>query len=478
MEGLKPKRQLKPLLILGAGLGLFLFGVIVLAALTPQWLVRWLGGDEFRKLASEQVSNILGTQGEFTPLRWSSFSVYSESFTSQKNAPGPWIWNLGGLRAEISPRLLLDRILRFPEISIESVTLFSGSANTPTFPEKCKDRSSSGTGFSKSSLLKGVEVGKLVLQSFTLQPSQQTQGWGISNALVSITPQNQRIDFLVQKGQIAHPFPCLGSISLEQAKGRFLTPVVYLTELSLLSSTGGRVTITGDVSLDKPPIGHAQFSWEHWEIPGKLVGLGMYVIHSQCSGEFQLVKWKGNFIQGQGTVNLQNARIEPVPGVDSMLGFLAIITGEPALRGCALTKASADFVVQGQDITIKNLDIEASGLLRVRGEIRIFDKSLDGNLTLGLRRNLGAIISTASGGELFRIEEDGFLCEPVHLTGTLENPNNDLDAKLKAGAIRGLVRTGAQLLEKAAGVNGQGSGQDAAGQVLKGIRSFLAPPNP
>ena len=161
-----------------------------------------------------------------------------------------------------------------------------------------------------------------------------------------------------------------------------------------------------------------------------------------------------------------------------MLGFLAIITGEPALRGCALTKASAAFVVQGQDIAVKNLDIEASGLLRVRGVIRISNKNLEGNLDLGLRRNLGTIISTATGGELFRQEEDGYLCEPVRIAGTLENPNNDLDAKLKSAAIRGLVRTGAQLIEKAAGVNGQGSGQDAAGQVLNGIRSLLAPPNP
>ncbi len=91
--------------------GLLAIGLIVvvsLAALLPVWIVRWLGGKDFQRLASQQVSELLQTEGEFQPFEWSSFSVYTQGFQSRAGALGPWKWDIQDVRTEISPRLLLD----------------------------------------------------------------------------------------------------------------------------------------------------------------------------------------------------------------------------------------------------------------------------------------------------------------------------------------------------------------------------------
>ena len=63
----------------------------------PGIVQKWLGGDDFRMLASRQLSTFLQTKGELEPLQWSSFTVSSAGFASRPNAPGPWVWEIRDL---------------------------------------------------------------------------------------------------------------------------------------------------------------------------------------------------------------------------------------------------------------------------------------------------------------------------------------------------------------------------------------------
>ena len=69
--------------ILGGGVVLLVIIGVALAAFLPVWVVRWLGGKDFQRLASQQVSSLLQTEGDFQPLEWSTFSVYTPGFKSR-----------------------------------------------------------------------------------------------------------------------------------------------------------------------------------------------------------------------------------------------------------------------------------------------------------------------------------------------------------------------------------------------------------
>ena len=457
--------------ILGGFVAVLLLLGVLGAVFLPILVTKWLGGDHFRQLASRQLSSLLKTEGELQPLEWSSFSVYSGGFASRAGAPGPWIWELRELRTEISPRLLLDRILRFQEISVGQLLLKPGAPPGLALPEATP---SSPSDKSSPDLFRDVQIGTVEIRSIQLVPSAASAGWGVRDLQVSAQPSRQQTGFLLRGGEIQTPFSWLGNLQLDTAKGRYTEPTLYLTSLDAKSLAGGTLRISGEYTPGPVSRAQGRATWDRWSIPGGKIGVGLFEIPARMSGEFVLQELRPGGPVGQGQVRLVDARLEPGPGSETILGLLGALTGEPRLRGCPLTTAQAQWSMQPGIYDVSKIIAEAPGLLRAIGQVRVSGSRLSGQIFLGLERNLGSKVNALTGGECFRREEEGYLYETVNLSGTLDNPQNDLKAKLTSAMARTAVRTGAQILEKAAGSQGGGDATRAAGQILNSL--FGAPP--
>jgi len=469
-ESPRGKKNRLPWILGGMGAGLLILGVLT-AVFLPLWVTRWLGGDQFRQLASEQLSTLLKTEGELQPLEWSSFSVFSGGFASRPGSPGPWLWDLRELRTEISPRLLLDRILRFPEISIGELSLTPGTQPALVPVEKPTTVSTEKTS---PDLFRDVQIGTIEIRSTQVKPSPASAGWGVQGLQVSVRPSKQQTEFHLRGGEIMSPFSWLGNVQLGSAQGRYTDPTIFLTSLDAKSPAGGTFQLSGEYTPGPTPRAQGRAIWDRWSIPGGKIGVGLFEIPARMSGEFVLQEVRLGGPVGQGQVRLVDARLEPGPGSETILGLLGALTGEPRLRGCPLTTAQAKWSMQPGLYDVSSIVAEAPGLLRAVGQVRITGQSLSGQILLGLERNLGSKVNALTGGECFRREEGGYLYETVNLSGTLDNPQNDLKAKLTGAIARTAVRTGAQILEKAAGSQGGGEAGKAAGQILNSL--FGAPP--
>ena len=457
--------------ILGGLFAVLLVLGVAGAVVLPVLVVKWLGGDDFRRMASKQMSEFLKTEGELQPLEWSSFSVYSAGFASRTDAPGPWLWSLQELRTEISPRLLLDRILRFSEISIDSLTIRPGTR--PTLPLPPPEAAASSPP-SSPDLFQDVQVGKVEIRSFSLEPGVSTSGWGARQIQITIQPTKQRTDFTLQGGEVLTPFPWMGNLQLGNAKGRYSDPTIFLTSLEGKSSAGGSLQLSGEYTGGAAPRVQGRLNWDRWSIPGGKIGVGLFEIPARMSGDFVLQELRPGGPVGQGQVRLVDARLEPGKGSETILGLLGALTGEPRLRGCPLTTAQAQWSMQPGIYHVQKILAEAPGLLRATGQVRVTGQNLSGQIFLGLERNLGSKVNALTGGECFRREENGYFYETINLTGTLDNPQNDLKTKLTSAMARTAIRTGAQILEKAAGSQGGDNAAKAAGQILNSL--FGAPP--
>lgn len=468
-ESSRKKKKALLWVLAGSVGGLLVLGVLG-AVFLPIWVTRWLGGDQFRQLASRQISSLLKTEGELQPLEWSSFAVFSSGFASRPGAPGPWLWGLQELRTEISPRLLLDRILRFPVISIGELSLEPGTRPAPASVEADVPLSGEKGG---SDLFRDVQVGAVEIRSIRLKPSEASAGWGVQGLQASLRPSKQQTEFVLRGGEILSPLSWLGTVQLGNAKGRYTDPTLFLTSLDAKSPSGGVLQLSGEYTLGVDPRTQGRVSWERWTIPGGKIGVGLFEIPARTSGEFVLQEVRAGGVVGQGQVRLVDARLEPGPGSETILGLLGLLTGEPRLRGCPLSTAEAKWSMQPELYDISPILVEAPGLLRASGRVRIVGQNLAGQIFLGLERNLGSKVNALTGGECFRREENGYLYETVNLTGTLENPQNDLKAKLTSAMSRAALRTGSQILEKATGSPGGGDAAKAAGQILNSL--FGAP---
>lgn len=440
--------------------------------LLPGMIQKWLGGDSFRKLASQQISSLLQTEGELQPLQWSSFSVSSAGFTSRPDAVGPWLWEIRGLRTGISPRLLLDRILRFPEISIASLRLIPGTRPGIAAPEPI---SSPGGASGSSDLFRDVQVGSVQIGALQLDPGAATSGWGVKGIRLSAQPAKSRTDFLLQDGEILTPWSWLGTLRLMSAGGHYTPPTVFLNSLRVTSPRGGELRLSGEYTPGAVPRVQAKASWEDWSIPGGKIGVGLFEIPARMSGDFVLQELRPGGPVGQGQVRLVGARLQPGQGSQTILGLLALLTGDSRLqRGAPLTTATAQWSMQPGLYDVSRILAEAPGLIRTFGQVRVAGQNLSGQIQLGLERSLGVKVNGLSGGECFRREENGYLYETINLSGTLERPQNDLERKLTAAMTRTAVRTGVDLLQKATGNTSPNTPAGAAGQVLKSL--FGAPP--
>lgn len=440
------------------------------AVFLPIWVTQWLGGDQFRQLASRQLSSLLKTEGELQPLQWSSFSVFSGGFASRAGAPGPWLWEFRELRTEISPRLLLDRILRFPEISIGELKLTPGT-QPALVPAELPDMAHGEKA--SSDLFHDVQVGTVEIRSIQLKPSAVSAGWGARDLQAFLEPSKQQTVFQFRGGEILTPLSWLGNIQLGTAKGRYTGPTIFLTSLDAKSADGGTLQLSGEYTPGSVPRAQGRATWERWSIPGGKIGVGLFEIPARMSGEFILQEMRSGGPAGQGQVRLVEARLEPGPGSETILGLLGALTGEPRLRGCPLTTAQAKWSMQPGLYDVTQILAEAPGLLRAIGQVRITGQNLSGQIQLGLEQNVGSKVNVLTGGECFRREEGGYFYETINLSGTLDNPQNDLKAKLAFAMARTGARTAAQILEKATGSQGGGDAAKAAGQILN---LFGAPP--
>lgn len=455
--------------ILGGLAAVFLVIVVVISAILPIWVAKWLGGKEFQRLASQQVSSLLQTEGDFEPFEWSSFSVYTGGFQSRPGAPGPCLWNIRDIRTEISPRLLLDRILRFPEITIGKLSLQTSINASPVRDATPSSASSAGPS---PEIFRDIQIGKVEVRDFQVAPSAKTGGWGASGITALIQPSKQTTTFSLAKGEIQTPLSWLGQVNLVEAKGRYADPTLFVTSLSVKAKSGGTLEMSGEFVPGAAPQAKGRISWDKWAVPGGKIGVGLFEIPASMSGDFVLQEWRKGGPVGNGRVQLVDARLEPGRGSETILGILGLLTGEPRLRGCPLTTAKASWALLPGLYDVNQIVAEAPGLLRVVGQIQVRGESLSGRIELGLEGDLGRKVNTLTGGECFARLENGYSAQTIQLSGTLSSPQNDLEPKLKGALARTAIRTGAQILEKATGAQGSGN---AAGQAVNVLKSLFGP---
>jgi hypothetical protein len=143
--------------------------------------------------------------------------------------------------------------------------------------------------------------------------------------------------------------------------------------------------------------------------------------------------------QVQGSLRIEAGRVRKLPFLEK----LSSITGKKSMEELDLSECSADVDWNSPKIEIKQIAIEDKGKFRVEGSLSIREKSLGGAIQLGLAREYLEWLPHAE--EVFPKEKAGYLWTTVHLSGTIDKPEQDLSPRIiealkeSPGAFLGLV---------------------------------------
>lgn len=142
---------------------------------------------------------------------------------------------------------------------------------------------------------------------------------------------------------------------------------------------------------------------------------------------------------GQGSLRVHDGRIDNFP----LLEKLAELAQEKSFGHLELNDCSFSFAWRYPRIDIKDLAIEDKGKLRIEGAISMDDRSLGGTIQLGLARKYLDWLPNPE--EVFNRQRNGYLWTTVHLSGTIDEPKQDLSSRIielfkeSPGAYLGLL---------------------------------------
>ena len=142
---------------------------------------------------------------------------------------------------------------------------------------------------------------------------------------------------------------------------------------------------------------------------------------------------------GEASLHIRDGQIDDVP----LLTKLAQLSHKKSFERLDLTECSLGFAWHFPEINIKEIAIEEKGKFRVEGDISVNRRRLGGTIKLGLAREYLDWLPNPE--EVFTRRSNGYLWTDVHLSGTIDEPRQDLSQRIielfkqSPGAYLGLL---------------------------------------
>ena len=459
---LPPRRRQKnasyrKLLWLGAGAAAG--GVAALFG-AQAWLESYLQGEAFRKRTEAAIGRTLHAACEISPIQRQGIALTADvlrlegregaSFKrAQAQSPraevdlgAVWhrVWKLESLRFQ---RLELN--LDAPEPSPETP-----SAETPPPPP---------AHWWTALLPRKTEIDSIHTDRATLTRSGAT----LKDARLDAKPSDGGWEILLEAGELKWP----GMPAMELAQCKLLSrPGADATgKARVLVKNGGQVALTGGWTKEAGTDIHGQLenidvqpflpSWWQSRLHGTLQGTLRFT-QRQSGGEGEL----------SGNLKLTGATLEALP----LLAQLDAFTRNTRFSRIPLKNASFHLSKTPERTEFRDVDLDAGGILRITGNVSVHSGALRGDLRLGISSSLIQWLPETRT-KIFAEARDGYVWAPFEISGTSEDPKENLSARLASAAIE----TATDVLKDLPGRLPQALPEAAKG-VLDAVKSMVPKP--
>ena len=436
-------------------------------------LRRYLHSDAFRIFLSAEASEAAGVKGEFAPFSWHGLAVDTESFEARGAGPVTGLRadglhteiGLGGVRRGVWE--ILDSNVRRLEVSLDTRKPLDAA---PPQIERGSARKAKPAGwFPKEAELQGLDVRELVVKAILNEGLATASGMNV-HAESAGAKDSYRAE--IEGGTIRLPFGWVPELRLDRVRLRYQDDRVFLTEMKFAAWDGGRIEGNGEWEMAS-----RQFFME-----GDLTGAKCEnVLNADWSkrltgdltSNFAMNNRPG-FPQASGILNVQNGVLTALP----MLDALAAYADTRRFRVLTLNEAHTEWRWKSGELVLTNLVLGSEGLVRIEGGMTVRGREMDGMFRLGLAPGTLATIPGAET-DVFAPGERGLLWTTLRITGTLEDPKEDLTNRLIAAAglrmFDQLPETGEQALKFTRSLLGEPSSKtiEKSGKIIKETRKTV-----
>ena len=437
---------------------LVLLVVLIIGVIIARTLfINYLHSDAFRSALGQGAAKALGaSHAEFAPLQFDGSMVYGDNFQATRVDGGGFSTLAADqLRATFDWRGLLHHTVQVDELAIQQLDIqppAPGAANAET--DSGPAGSPAPIGFEHPGW--HLNLQKAVISEANWHWSDNPSG-GVTGTALTLTPDGDNAWVIDAEGGTvrAGTWP---DLTLDSASMRWQAPTLYINSATLHNGPS-HLTVTGSVEsrsaadlrvaldgVDVQPL--LSPDWRE-RLSGRLSGVAN--IHAPLGAPDAARQ-----VTVSGSLAMVDAQLTALPILDQ----IGVFTHTERFRELELTRASGDFTRTADRLEVRNMVVEAEGLIRVEGSYTVVDGQIDGTFQLGLTPETLQWIP-GSGDEVFVDSRGGYRWTGMRLTGSVQHPVDDLTPRLIAAAANSVIK-GAQGVEGAV----KKAGEDALDLLL------------
>ncbi|MDE0836873.1 MAG: hypothetical protein OSA84_11030 [Akkermansiaceae bacterium] len=457
----------------GAGknpwLGKLLFGLgalLILAAGFGYYGVRsYLHSEGFRKFLSTEVSRAAKMEGSFDPFTWDGLAVETPGFHATGNGVITLVEadhidteiGVGGISRGVW-EVMATHISRL-EIALDLTKEEEKSA--PSQPaERKKEVTKQQPGWVPSEVeLESLEIGEIVIRAKTEAGEIIAKGMSLK-----VKPDKGKNSFKgeISGGNVVSPQEWVPKLRVERILGAYRDGSAFVTKAEVNAWEDGRINAFGEWNSlteiysfegDIEGVKCSELLNENWA--RRLTG--------DASSTFSMDNIRGSMAMA-GDLEIRNGTMTALP----MLDALAAYADTRRFRVLQLNEARTKWSWANGELHLTDIAMGSEGLIRIEGNLSIRGNAIDGRFRLGLVPGTLANIPGAET-DVFLPGTHGLLWAPLHVTGTLDDPEEDLTERLIEAAGMRMFENLPETGEMALRFTKNAIGDDPGGAIGKGL---------
>ncbi|MDD4933128.1 MAG: hypothetical protein PHO89_06650 [Methylacidiphilaceae bacterium] len=406
---------------------LFLAGLAIVFGMA----VAYLNGEGFRSFLSRAVARGIGVEGRFSSLQLRGLAIGSSEF-SGAGGPGSPIAELRAedLQARFPLASLVQGVWKIDPLRIGHLELTFRSApreekplraSPPAMERPAGDEAEETPGVLRRVSLRRGEIHRADLR----WPSSLLGGGALTGTRMELEADGSAWNGKASGGKLA--CASLPDLALEELLFRVDPGSAFLEQGLLRSEGSGIIRLAGRMDWQERAEGELRFSTSGVALTPWLPMAWRRRVTGELEAEGRLTLPHGQPWRVEAGLSLLHGKLEDLP----WLVGLALSGGAPS--ALPLDQARARLLAGPEDLSFEQIEIEAKGVLRIEGNLRVEGEQVRGGMRVGLSAERVALLPGARE-KIFSEERNGYLWTPVAVTGTVRDPQEDLSPRVTAVA--------------------------------------------
>ncbi len=400
------------------------------------WLRQYLSSKEFRQMIVTDAEKALRADTTLSPLRWDGFQVNADYFEASGESSLQQL-SIEGVKTGIDAAGVLRGVW---SVSPSRITKISATVDTTAPPPPQDDTVIVEAMPKKASwydswVPQKFETDSLIVNDSQIRLITRDGDAQMSGIRWEIEPTDslEKCKLRASSGRIALPYQWAPEAKLERMRLTYQSGYLYLTDATMRVYENGRLTLGGEMDLAS----------QSYSLEGSLSDIRCHDVlpadwRQRLTG---VIESSFSLRSGlpsptlKGKLTIQQGILTALPVLDKLAAYSQSLR----FRTLTLHTAECDYEWSGDRIVLTNVKLGSEGLVRMEGRLTLTRMgagepyAMNGDFQVGLAPGTLARIPGAEE-DVFVPGPRGLLWAPMRLSGTTENPKEDLSDRLMAAA--------------------------------------------